>query len=416
MATKLVEVPTDSIRIGSPLPFAVRSEDGTLLAHKGYVISSREDLETILDRGVHFYVDAAELEGARRAYVSQLYELVREEQPLGRIAETGFDTLLAHTKRNTSEDDDDSDSPDWLDLQEQANLLLRDNHPATFLHRVESIVGRLFKYIRRNSDGALFALIYLSAGEVKRYSATHSLLVSAICCMAARDVLKWPAKEQVLICEAALTMNLGMTDLQDRLAQQAEPLSPLQRQQVDNHPQRSCDMLRQRGVTQADWLEAVLHHHTRVPGPLEGRSTGQRMARMIQRADMFAAQLAPRAGRQPTAPSTAMQATFFDENRKVDAAGSALIKAVGIYPPGTFVRLANNEIGVVVRRSANTTAPRVAVVIGRSGTPTAEHAMRDTSLAEFRVIASVPHRNIRVVINLAKFLPLTGFVPLSRLG
>jgi len=76
-----------------------------------------------------------------------------------------------------------------------------------------------------------------------------------------------------------------------------------------------------------------------------------------------------------------MKAIYFDENGQIDEAGAALIKAIGIYPPGSFVRLANGEVAVVVQRGANTAAPRVAVVLNRNGTPNADLTLRNTSRA-----------------------------------
>ena len=131
------------------------------------------------------------------------------------------------------------------------------------------------------------------------------------------------------------------------------------------------------------------------------------MARLIQRADMFAARLAPRASRVPTSPAAAMQACYFDENRQVDEAGAALIKAVGIYSPGSFVRLSTNEVAIVIQRGVNTTTPKVAVLINREGIPTSEPIIRDTSQRDYRIVASVPHREVKVQIHLPRLLPLT---------
>jgi len=161
------------------------------------------------------------------------------------------------------------------------------------------------------------------------------------------------------------------------------------------------------GVSNTIWLEAVISHRVNAPGPLAGRSDGQRIGRLIQRADMFAARMSPRASRPSEAPSTAMQSCYFDENRQIDEAGAAIIKAVGIYSPGTFVRLSTNEIAVVIKRGLNTTMPRVAVLINRQGMVTGEPILRDTSLAEFRIVASVPHRDVRVNHNLDRLLALT---------
>ena len=67
---------------------------------------------------------------------------------------------------------------------------------------------------------------------------------------------------------AALTMNLAMTSLQDTLAQQVAPPSPLQRAQIDSHAQRGAQVLQEAGVADAMWIEAVRHHHNTPPAGL----------------------------------------------------------------------------------------------------------------------------------------------------
>jgi ribosomal protein S16 len=203
-------------------------------------------------------------------------------------------------------------------------------------------------------------------------------------------------------------MNLGMTELQDRLAAQVDAPTAAQRLVIDTHSAKSEQMLASFGITDATWLQAVREHHAQAPGALKAKTPAQRLARLIQRADMFAAQLAPRASRLPIAPAAAMQACYFDEDKQVDEAGAALIKAVGIYQPGTFVRLATDEVAVVIKRGANTTTPRVAVLVNRSGMPTVEPTIRETSLRDHRIVASVAHRDVKVTINLEKLLPLTA--------
>ncbi len=405
----LVTLSMDSIRIGQPLPFALRNQEGTLLAHKGFVVESRDYLNAVLGRGSSFFIDVDESDSAHRAYMGKLYGLVREEKPLGAIASTQISSTDLAVQR-----DDGDDTPDWLDLQIQANTVLRETNPQHFRQRLEKLTRKLNRYVKRNPDGTLFALIHLSATELRLYSATHGMLVMVMCTLAAREVLDWPEHEIEALANAALTMNLGMTDLQDRLAQQDDPPNPSQRRQIDEHADRSAHMLWQLGVTEPLWLEAVREHHTKVPGALKGRPDSQRLARLIQRADMFSARLAPRGSRVPTAPATAMQACYFDEERKIDEAGAALIKAVGIYSPGSFVKLASNEIAVVIRRGANTTTPRVAILVNRSGMPTGELIVRDTGQRDYRIVASVPHREVKVKFTLDRLLALTATTASDR--
>lgn len=407
MNPKLVAVSIDSIRIGEPLPFPLMDAEGTLLANRGYVIESRAELQELVGRGVSLYINVADSEAYHRAYVGRLHEMVLKDTTLGQIADTQIGSAEVAVPSRPEPDEDD-EIPDWLDYQVQATTLLRDPAAPLFFQRLIRLQRRLRQQALRNADGALFALFHLSASEIRMYSATHAMLVSVMCGLAAREVLNWPAEQEQVLCLAALTMNLGMTDLQDKLAQQLSPPTPEQRRLIDAHAERSVQLLQRVGVSDPAWLEAVRHHHSVPPGPLASRSEGLRMARLIQRADMFAARLAPRASRVPTSPAAAMQASYFDENRQVDEAGAALIKAVGIYSPGSFVRLQTHEIAVVIRRGANTTTPRVAVLINREGLPVVDPIIRDTSLREYRVVASVPHREVRIQLNLPRMLALTA--------
>lgn len=406
MPPKLVQISAESLRVGEPLPFPLLDASGVLLATKGFVFTNRGEIQTLLGRGGALYIDAADSDLYNRAFVGMLHDMVRKDATIGQIAGVKISSV---DNDPTKADGDAGNGPaDWLDFQAQANTMLRDPSAPMVLPRLIRIQKHLRQHAIRNPDGALFALFHLSASEIKMYSATHALLVSVMCGLAAREVLNWPEEAENSLCLAALTMNVGMTELQDRLAQQLSPPTPEQRQTINQHPRRSVELLQTLGVKDQPWLEAVLNHHAVPAGPLAPRSPGMRMARLIQRADMFGARLAPRASRTPTSPASAMQASYFDENRKVDEAGAAIIKAVGIYSPGSMVKLQTDEIAAVIRRGANTTTPKVAVLINRDGLPLVEPVVRDTSHRDFRIVASVPHREVKVQINLQRMLALTA--------
>ena len=410
----------DHIRIGEPLPFSVWDENGLMVAGSGYTLKDAREYEVMLGKRDKLLVDAIEYERFQNAYKKRLNELVHGNRALGAIASTRLTDMGAFVAREQAASkvsdqlgDIPSSEANWLDLQDQAHALLQVSNPQNFRERLEKLQAHLGHFARLNPDGILLSLLFLSSRDLDRYSGTHAMLVSVMCGIAARDVLKWPAVQETVLCHAALTMNIGMSVQQDRMAQQKEPLNPKQRQLVREHPSHSAALLRQLGVTNRDLLEAVLDHHAKAPGPLAARTLGQRMARLIQRADIFAAAISPRASRAAASTGSAMKAAYFDENSQVDEAGAALVKAVGIYPPGSFVRLTSGEVAVVVRRGSNTSAPRVAVVLNRSGLPNAELSLRDTSRAEWRVTSGVPAKEVKVNVSLARLLPLTR-LPESR--
>ena len=175
----LVPVSIDSIRLGQPLPFPLMDKDGTLLARKAFVIATRRELDEISQRGGGLFIDVADSEARHRAYVEHLYDLVREDKSIGEIAGTQI-TNDSASERQAEQDD----RMDWLDLQEIANSLLRDNQPASFADRLTRLLRQLERHTQRNPDGTLFALIYLSATDPRMYSATHAMLVSVMCRLA----------------------------------------------------------------------------------------------------------------------------------------------------------------------------------------------------------------------------------------
>jgi len=401
---KLVPISAGAIRLGRPLPFALRTGEGVLLAKRGFVFTTQEEFNALTGRET-LCIDLEESKEYQRALVNKMDELVRQETTLGRIAESRFDTLEVDFD-DLKQDEPDDAPPDWLNLQSQANTLLRDVSSGTFPMRLDRLQSTLNQLAKQNPDATLFALIHLTTSDSQYYSATHAMLVSVMCGLAARDVLNWPPEVESILVRAALTMNVGMTELQDQLSQQSQKPTTDQRRLIDAHPQRAVAMLKSVGINDPTWLNAVLHHHDVKAGPLSGRDPALRLARLIHRADGFAARLSPRASRSPMAPSAAMQATYFDEGKQVDEAGAALIKAVGIYPPGSFVKLATNEIAAVVRRGANSLTPRVAVLVNKSGLPMGEPIVRDTRNRDYRIVGSVAYRELRVRPDLQRLLAL----------
>lgn len=397
----LVPLSIESIHLGQPLPFVLRGADGTLLAQKGFVIRNREDLNTLLARGVQLHVDTDESGESHRAYMAGLQRMLIADTNLGEIASMKI-SAVEQTERKAQE----SGPADWPALQERATQLLRFPQTGDFGSRFQALHEELLRHSTHTPDATVLALIYLSAQETRLYSATHAMLVSCVCMLTAREVLGWPDAKVLTLGRAALSMNLAMTELQDQLVQQAHPLTATQIAAVENHASRSEALLRQLGVADPVWLEAVRSHHHRLPGPLNDKTEAQQMARLIQRADIFAARLAPRVTRWPMPVTAAMQASYYDEEQHVDAAGAAIVKALGIYPPGAFVRLATQEIAVVLKRGPSATTPRVAVVMNRSGMPTGELIPRNTAQPSCKITGPVAHKDVRIQIPVTRLIAM----------
>ncbi len=396
----LLTLNIDTIPLGQPLGFVLRSASGAVLAQKGYVIRNRDELDLLVQRGVHLCIDTEESDDSHRAYMGQLQRMLLSEKPLNEIAQARMEAVAQGTQGQTQ-----SGPPNWPDLQHRATVLLRSPHAGDFGSRFMDLQSELSRHCVLMPDATLLALIRISGQETHMYSATHSMLVACVCMVVARATLRWDEEQILRIGCAALSMNCAMTELQDQLALQTIPLNAEQISAIDSHSERSADLLSNLGIHDPIWLEAVRQHHHRSPGPLVDKSAAQQMARLIQRADIFAARLAPRIGRYPMPVTAAMQSCYYDEAHQVDEAGAAIVKTLGVYPPGTFVNLASKEVGMVVRRGVTATTPRVAVVLNRQGMPTGELIPRDTTQPNYKIVGVVAHKDVlRIQVPLERLL------------
>jgi hypothetical protein len=169
----------------------------------------------------------------------------------------------------------------------------------------------------------------------------------------------------------------------------------------------SVQILELFGVTDENWLAVVRGHHNTVNAPLESAHVSDRLIGLLNRADIFTARLSSRISREAQASNVAMKSIYFDTDSKIDAMGAAILKTVGIYRPGSFVKLATGEVAVVLRRGANTTTPTVAVVLNREGIPVVTVSIRNTADKKYAVVASVPSSAVHVTLNPEKMLALS---------
>ncbi|MBL4743522.1 MAG: hypothetical protein JKX87_02625, partial [Cycloclasticus sp.] len=88
----------------------------------------------------------------------------------------------------------------------------------------------------------------------------------------------------------------------------------------------------------------------------------------------------------------ALKEIFTDRGKSVDDhLAQLLIKEVGVFPPGSFVKLANGDTAIVIKRAIvkkgrNATAPMVACIVGPRGGMYEKPALRDSNLDMYKII------------------------------
>ena len=84
------------------------------------------------------------------------------------------------------------------------------------------------------------------------------------------------------------------------------------------------------------------------------------------------------------------------------ALASVIVKEIGIYPPGSYVRLANGETAIVTQRGEQVHTPVVSSLLNSSGMPLGEPVQRNTGNASFAIASIVPRNRVMVSVNRQK--------------
>jgi hypothetical protein len=294
----------------------------------------------------------------------------------------------------------------WHGIALRATTLLRDPAAAQFMAGVQRADDEIASLARDEPDASLLLLIHTAGAEMQRYSVRHALLVTLVCDLAARSLPGCTDEHRCCLRRAALTMNISMTRLQDQLALQSTAVSADQRALIDGHAARSGELLREMGVADDLWLQAVEHHHDAPPGPLAEQTTGLQLARLIRRADLFAARMSPRKVRAALSATLAAKGAYYDERVQPDEAGALVIKALGVYPAGSYVKLASGDLAVVLRRGPTSNQPVVASVTNADGIPHLQPLLRNTDRAVNAIVCGVAPKDVRVRTSIERLLKL----------
>ena len=291
--------------------------------------------------------------------------------------------------------------PDGLEAWDQLirrvmRLLAASDFDKNWGEQFCALTTQVRELAKNNPDMALYVLTLANGTGVDAYSAQHAMVCLVIAELAAAW-LEWPESERLTLARAALSMNVSMTSLQDSLARQSSSMSDAQRQLVGGHTTASVELLTKAGVDDQLWLYAVQNHHT-ASQDLKGESSeaGPRIAELLRRVDIYTAKLSRRGSRVSVTPATAARDACLDAKGNPDSIGATLLRIVGLYPPGTFVELANGETAVVVKRGEKAHTPIVASLRREDGGLLMQPVRRDTQRPSFAVRRGLQPGLVRV--------------------
>ncbi|HEV7915251.1 MAG TPA: HD domain-containing phosphohydrolase [Albitalea sp.] len=356
---QLLKLVQNLVKLGEPLPWGVRDEQGKLLLAQGHVIANASQLMAVLERGA--YVDVEEAKAALKRSADA--EKQRQQQ-----RPVNLFTL-------------------WERALWQLDRLLRSTEEPGFVERADEMARHLISLTDRDPDIAIYLCVRQDPKRLSIYGLAHAIHCALICLLVARR-LGWDEARIFTTMKAALTMNIATLELQGRLAVQGVPPTASQQALLAEHPAKGADMLRAAGVDEELWLNAVLQSHERPDGSGYPNRITEPIdeARLLRAVDVFMAKISPRTSRAPQTTQMAARQLFQED--KGGPVSAAIVKEVGIFPPGELVKLKSGEHGVVVRRTGNASTPMVACITDRSGMPVVSSVVRDTSKPECAIVST----------------------------
>ena len=289
----------------------------------------------------------------------------------------------------------------WSDLESALSMLLsRPLQVQDFAAKVRQFDHWLQDLVAHDIDAALYLMFQLASTSPVGYSASHALVCGTLCHIMAQE-LQLPPRERDSLVRAALTMNIGMTRLQDELAEQRERPTAAQQEAIRSHPEESLMLLQRLHITDPLWLDVVGQHHATMTDriPLAAQAPEDRLTRVLGTIDRYAAMISPRKSRAGRSATDSVRAIVGQEIEQHDEVSYTLVRSIGLCPPGTFVKLDNGDTAIVLRRSEKANHPLVASVLDRAGHHHSQPSLYQTATGKPRIQSALVRSAVSLELN-----------------
>ena len=343
--------------IGHPLPWDVYDADGNALLRQGYVIQTNSQLEQLFERGL---------------FKPRIIEVPQEDSAAS-DDEAEYNPFARY--------------PDYLRALEKALAAIASGEPEA-RKQIQDLAHEVEQACIHSPDSSL-ALIHLYSVDPTIH---EQIIFYAILCQLIARQFGLNEQRIPILTEAALSANLALVPIADKLNAFNRILSSEQRNVIRKHPQRSIRALKAVGIDNNLLFTIIAQHHEQADGSgyPEGLSGAdiRPEAEILALAERYIAMITKRAYRKRMNVTAARKliANLADGTFR-PALPKALLQVLGEYPPGTLVRLENNEVGVITGRPMRARGPFVQVVFDSSGNSDDTCQERDTSMPSFNILA-----------------------------
>lgn len=310
---KKVKIAPSELVVGEQLPWSIYDPEGNLLLSEGQTIVDKEKLDSLNKHDIF-----------RREMVSN--EDPNEASPFRRLLEL-------NSRLDKAFDAIEAVDPDGKD-------------------KLQDLVNEL-DVICLTAPNAMLASVHLPHTHTS--SVAHAVQCAILCniIFAGQDMSD---SDRQNVMAAALTSNIGMRGFYEQIQKQETPLSATQRRTIAQHPQKSAKMLHDIGIRNAVWLKVVLQHHELNDGSGYPSSLSKNQivigAKALAIAERYSMMISRHSKHEPISIGDALKVFFMEQGEKYEKAlCMRFVLELTLFPPGSFVELANGDVAIVVRRN-----------------------------------------------------------------
>ena len=224
------------------------------------------------------------------------------------------------------------------------NLFAR---PKECLEEVDELVNQLVVAFLEQPEVALHVIGEHAGGEETYY---HGLNTSILAMMLAGE-LGLPRELCQMLGVGALLHDIGLADIPDRVARPRHELTPPERHLREMHCDYGVRLAQQIGLPDPV-LRIIAQHHELADGSGYPKGLkGEQMdpcARIVALVNYYDNLCNPGDIAKAITPHEALSMMFAQRRNKFDAkALQVMIRCLGVYPPGTVVKLSNDALALV---------------------------------------------------------------------
>jgi putative nucleotidyltransferase with HDIG domain len=222
------------------------------------------------------------------------------------------------------------------------------SQPAETIREAGKLVDSVAEIFINSNDTVMHLIQQTGASEELYF---HTLNVSVLAMMLANE-LKCTESQIKSVGMAALFHDLGKVNVPEQILNKSEALNKHEQTFFELHPQYGVEVGKKAGLPSIV-IEVIANHHELMDGtgyPQKLKGDAIRMpTRIVTIANVYDNLCNHVDPSKSLTPHEALSTMYAHRRAQFDPAIMAtMIKSLGVYPPGTLVRLSNEAIGLVM--------------------------------------------------------------------